>query len=73
MDLMAPFFGLSKEGNFFASDYMTVPSAFLAFNLALSGTSMVFLLVYEFGTRGTKKLYDFFPIWGSGYLVLKKE
>jgi len=36
LDLLAPFFGLSEEGNFFASSWMTVPSASLAFNLALS-------------------------------------
>lgn len=50
LDLLAPFFGLSENGNFFASSWMTVPSVSLAFNLALSGVSMVFLLIYEFGT-----------------------
>lgn len=74
LEIIAPMFGISPEGNFYLHNYITAPSANLNFNLAIAGISMLVLLYIQFSTAGVKGfLYDYFPIFGKWYMTVERK
>ncbi len=73
LEIIAPVFGVDKNGAFHLEHYISVPSADLNFNIALAVMSMAVLLAVQFWGMGLKKLaYDYMPVFGKWYISIEK-
>jgi len=73
LDLIAPFFGYKENGDFILMEYVSIPTADMSFNIALSLLSTIILIVMQFHSLGLKKfLYDYFPIYGKWYIEIER-
>lgn len=73
IDFVAPVFGTAENGEFFLANYITIPTADMQFNIALSLFSVVLLIYIQFRNLWTGWfLYNYFPIWGKWYIVIEQ-
>lgn len=73
IDFVAPVFWTAANGEFFLANYITIPTADMQFNIALSLFSVVLLIYIQFRSLWTGGfLYNYFPVWGKWYIVVEK-
>ena len=74
IDIIAPAVWMSASGSFLVYDYVMIPSSDIHFNIALAGLSILIVLWVQFRGMGWKKfIYDYFPIFGKGYITMKQK
>lgn len=73
LDFVAPIFGQKENSDFVLSQYIISPTSDMQFNMALALFSTLLLLYVQFGTLGVKKFfYNYFPVWGKGYVEVEQ-
>ncbi len=73
LDFIAPVFGISSSWDFYLSQYITMPTADMQFNIGLALFSTLLLLYVQFGSLGFKKFfYSYLPVFGKGYIEVEQ-
>lgn len=73
LDFIAPMTGV-ENGEFVLHHYIHQITADINFNLAIAGLSVLLVLAIQLSTLGLgHTLYTYFPIFGKGIFVVKKE
>lgn len=73
VEIIAPMFWVDKNGEFILEHYIVIPSWDINFNLALAVVSIVVILYMQFSHLWIKHfLYDYFPIFGKGYITIER-
>jgi len=74
ISFIAPIFGMNEQWDFILSQYIIMPTSDMQFNIALSLFSTLLLIYVQFGTLWYKKfIYNYFPIWGKGYIEIQRR
>nr|MDD3720090.1 F0F1 ATP synthase subunit A [Candidatus Gracilibacteria bacterium] len=73
LEIIAPIFGIGKEGEFILEHFVSIPSRSINFNLALAIISVFTILYIQFNSLGIKHFAEeYFPIRGKGYLPIER-
>jgi F0F1-type ATP synthase membrane subunit a len=73
LELLAPFFWMTKEGEFLIDHYIVIPSSDINFNLAMAIMSIAVLIYIQIKSAGIGGFfYQFVPFKGKWYLVVER-
>jgi len=73
LEIIAPIFWMTSDGGFILENYISIPSWDINFNLSLAIISILVILYIQFSHLWVKSFfYDYFPIYGKGYLTTER-
>jgi F0F1-type ATP synthase membrane subunit a len=73
LELLAPLFWVTKEGEFLLDHYIAIPSSDINFNLAMAIMSITVLIYIQIKSAGIGGFfYQFIPFKGKWYLVIER-